>query len=244
VWHAACNVSGEEIPMRPDMHKVVTERPRHGRHKRIATQTHMVARSRLSDEAAAEGLAKREGMRWQHGRCRSFSDLLGPLQKFFGRRVGRRWDDVYSEVCKGLGGQSTTLQHIRDHVAHMVVLPVEHGRTLRPGQIYVDGKGIIRRVPFAKRPRRTYRSHEDQLLEALNAMSGEARMEVRDGKLWRLHRDALTGAFSVRNEATARHAARDLAACDASRLAHLRWLAAHVPFRDAPYLAALLERAV
>jgi hypothetical protein len=49
-----------------------------------------------------------------------FTDVLGPLQRFLRRSVGRPWNDVYSEMCASLDKRKTTGQHIFDHVKDMV----------------------------------------------------------------------------------------------------------------------------
>lgn len=48
---------------------------------------------------------------------KSFSDVLGPINRYLMSSVGRPWDDVYSELKQGLGRFSWPLQHIlRVHV--------------------------------------------------------------------------------------------------------------------------------
>ena len=49
-----------------------------------------------------------------------FTDVLGPLERFLRRSVGRPWNDVYSEMCASLDKRKTTGQHIFDHTEQMV----------------------------------------------------------------------------------------------------------------------------
>lgn len=43
---------------------------------------------------------------------KSFTDVLGPLNGYLMSSVGRPWDDVFSELSKGLGAFSWPLRHI------------------------------------------------------------------------------------------------------------------------------------
>lgn len=94
--------------MRPDMFKVIVERPRGGggvRHRECSVDD--------------ENLPSHEGMSRPHkirGNYKWLNENLKPLQRFLERRVGRRWDDVYSEICANLRPRSTVQQHVRDHV--------------------------------------------------------------------------------------------------------------------------------
>jgi len=105
--------------MRPDMFKVIVERARLGggvRHRE---------RSRDYDN-----LPSHEGMRRIHkirGQWKSLNENLNPLRRFLQRRVGRRWDDVYAEICANLRPQSTVQQHVRDHIDGFVIRDVRVG---------------------------------------------------------------------------------------------------------------------
>ena len=209
--------------MRSDMAKVAVERPRHRAYGE--RKGRWVSLERNVSEESAELLPKGQGMLQAHSARKSFNDHLGPLQKFLGRRIGRRWDDVHSEVCAVVKGRSTVLQHVLGHVEDFVLRHVqfdERGkpvsgttgrgwrRRLYPGQMYVDRNGFLRRMPFKARPRRERTEWGlPMVLEIVNRGLADARMEVREGQLWRVHRDALTGSWTVRNVATERHAERD-----------------------------------
>jgi hypothetical protein len=117
--------------MRPDMHKVVIERPRYGHgdkyhnyRARNERGAGFGAKSRPDESDGNDHLPSKQGMRRPHN-TRYFSDHLGPLKRFLRSRVDRRWDEVYSEIRAGLSTGSTTHQHILSHVAHFVSTRVE-----------------------------------------------------------------------------------------------------------------------
>jgi hypothetical protein len=45
---------------------------------------------------------------------KEFSDLLGPLKRFLHSCIGRKWDDVWSDICANLS-TNTVDQHLRGH---------------------------------------------------------------------------------------------------------------------------------
>jgi hypothetical protein len=97
--------------MRPDMHKVVVERPRWnpgpGKNGR---------RANLPNEL----LPKFEGMRRPYSMRKGFTDLLGPLRRWLRAQVGRPWDDVYSEACSVIKPDSVIRAHIKTHLLEFV----------------------------------------------------------------------------------------------------------------------------
>lgn len=53
--------------------------------------------------------------RWQeYGR--EFADKLHPILRWLDKQVGRRWDDVYSEICKKFDRRTLFGRHIIDHI--------------------------------------------------------------------------------------------------------------------------------
>src|SRR6266849_6642354 len=90
--------------MRPDMHKVVVERPRwnpgpdkNGR------------RANLSDEL----LPKFEGIKRPQRHRKGLTALLGQLK-------GRLWNDVYSEACAVIKPDSIIRAHVKNHLLEFV----------------------------------------------------------------------------------------------------------------------------
>jgi hypothetical protein len=130
--------------MRPDMHKVVVERPRwdpgSGKHGR---------RANLSDEL----LPKFEGIKRPHQNRKGLTDLLGPLKRWLQSQVGRPWNDVYSEACAVIKPDSVIRAHIKTHLLEFV----ERQTFMRDGKVCVlelgyHGRGV---VPLDERRYRT-----------------------------------------------------------------------------------------
>jgi len=109
--------------MREDMFKVIVERPRTG------WRSMPRCRGRLAGE---DDLPTKIGMK-RHVtitriRSRWLNENLNPLKRYLGRQVGRRWDDVYSEICATLDTGHTVKQHVRQHIDDFVVRKVVSDR--------------------------------------------------------------------------------------------------------------------
>lgn len=105
------------------MSKVIVERPRRG-----GGFTRKGRKPRDSDL-----LVDHEGMRVPHVRRyngKQLNENLAPLYRFLHSRLGRRWDDVYSEICENIRVTSTVQEHIRVHIQMMVTT-----------QIWIDDDG-------------------------------------------------------------------------------------------------------
>lgn len=128
------------------MAQVVTERPRVG--MRIKTPKGM--RREYQREVRDECESKWEKIRikWQKsGSDKQFTDVLGPIYGYILKQVGRRWDDVYSEICKSLPNNSLNTSHVRGHVEDFVEVQV----------IMIDGvpyepRGVSPVVNYSRRP--------------------------------------------------------------------------------------------
>jgi hypothetical protein len=66
-------------------------------------------------------------------------------------------------------------------------------------------------------PRNHSAEGDEALVNAINEVIVDARLELDRGKFWRVHKDRFTGEWTVRNLATRRHAARDVEPLAASR---------------------------
>lgn len=97
--------------MRPDMHKVVIERPRHGR---------SWAKSRPRSKPPFDESPRFESIMARHTRRKWFSDLLGPLKRWLQSQVGRPWNDVYSEACAVIKPVSPIRAHVKTHLLEFV----------------------------------------------------------------------------------------------------------------------------
>lgn len=120
--------------MRADMFKVIVERPRWGsRHaqsaklKRSDPGIHFIGHKRHAWTGTPY--------------AKSLNENLRPLIRFLRSRCGRRWDDVFSEICAGLDTGSTVKMHVREHIGDFVAMHVSigrHGEWMADGQVMID----------------------------------------------------------------------------------------------------------
>jgi hypothetical protein len=104
--------------MRADMKKVLTERPRRGGGLSYGDFRNRETRGDPDLLPCRQGM--RVPYRRNHGNCKEFSDLLGPLRRFLHGCIGRRWDGVWSEVCANVDANSVSGSHLRGHVVSEV----------------------------------------------------------------------------------------------------------------------------
>ena len=99
--------------MREDMFKVIVERPRWG--SRHATK------SKLRYDRC-EGRSRVTGKRLvsEVGYTKHLNENLAPLRRYLHKQVGRRWDDVFSDICQQLDTGSTVKMHVREHLDDFV----------------------------------------------------------------------------------------------------------------------------
>jgi hypothetical protein len=144
--------------MRPDFKKVLCERPRTNGAFTYHDLRAKQGRGDLEDLPACQGMSRPyRAAHWSFGK--EFSDLIGPLRRFFQSRVGQRYDDVWSELCEHLGAGTTVDQHLKLHArqeveAETFVIDGEvcvrgfYGPPRKPSGLYVDPRdGRIRRAP-------------------------------------------------------------------------------------------------
>jgi hypothetical protein len=138
--------------MRPDMNRVVIERPRHG------GKGSRLRRPRRLDEEM-EVLPKLEGMKLAYTDRKKLSDLLGPLWRYLDKQIGRRWDDVWSEIANTLDFRSVAGLHIKSHIVQHVELHAQfidgvpyhlpiYGQFSKVDGLWVDPRdGILKNIP-------------------------------------------------------------------------------------------------
>lgn len=97
--------------MRPDMHEVIIERPRHAH---WASYPRARVQNRWRDEGPS-----REGMGARYG-DKHLNENLAPLVRFLRSRVGRPWSKVRSEIAEHLRVSSAVQKHVMDHVKDFV----------------------------------------------------------------------------------------------------------------------------
>jgi len=135
--------------MRPDMYKVIVERPR--REKRMRP---LAIRFRNNLDSPAH-LSMRTAYDY-----RELNENLQPLRRYLHSQVGRPWDKVFSEICASLDRRNTVQQHIHEHIDQFIATRVglrdgrlidfTNGRCLplnglRHQELYVDPRsGLIR----------------------------------------------------------------------------------------------------
>ena len=110
--------------MRPDMKKVVVERPRWGsrqsNHKFSARLKYVPGHDYEEQPKKVYGFESHAVDRGNKYFEKEFTDVLGPLKRFLRKNVGRPWDKVYSELCCGLDRRKATGLHIFQHVENFV----------------------------------------------------------------------------------------------------------------------------
>ena len=140
--------------MRPDMAKVLVERPRLPPHNPRGSDGR-----RFRDSSDAPHLPMKAGYR----DTKSLNENLQPLARFLTRQVGRPWDAVYRDIRAVIDGRNVVQRHILEHVDDYVArrVAVVDGRlvdrsTRRYGlsclwqPLYVDSRtGLLRRNPAA-----------------------------------------------------------------------------------------------
>lgn len=112
--------------MRADMYKVIVERPRHGS-SFLSARVAKGYKKRLRREQDDDATVSREGMsaaRRYGATKKCLNEHLGPLRRFLKSRVGRPWNQVFSEICGNIRTTSAVQKHVRDHVADYVARAV------------------------------------------------------------------------------------------------------------------------
>lgn len=102
--------------MRPDMHKVIVERPRTGGSDDYSGKGRRdIHREKLDLELAP---TKENMRRLKHDKA--LNENLQPLKRFLLKNVGRPWDKVYSEIAKNLRPSNAVKAHVRQHIKDFV----------------------------------------------------------------------------------------------------------------------------
>ncbi len=102
--------------MREDMFKVIVERPRSGRSR--------ATKSKLRYLDQDDGRPRITGHRLvnEHtGATKHLNENLAPLRRYLFKQRGRKWDDVFSEICARLDTGSTVKMHVREHLDDFVI---------------------------------------------------------------------------------------------------------------------------
>lgn len=157
--------------MRPDMSKVIVERPRLGGGARFP-------RGAAADDPRLpiEDRRRREGIcrPWQSSSAGKWlNENLSPLRRYLRSNCGRPWNAVYSDVCQRINRNSAVQLHVWQHLMQDVCTnpyeisgEVGRWREFRwRNSFYVDPRsGILREAPPSrtKRDRRAASKHLDE----------------------------------------------------------------------------------
>jgi hypothetical protein len=152
--------------MRPDMHKVIVERPRRGSRGPFKGAP-WEKNAELGELPAKEGIRKPHSAR---GTLREFNEHLAPLKRYLHKQVGRPWNKVYSEISSRLRTTSVVQQHVRQHLWDFVERHATLGAKgavygapraylgrllkLRPGSLFIHpNSGLLAKVKPARKAR-------------------------------------------------------------------------------------------
>jgi hypothetical protein len=122
------------------MNKVVTERPRRGHHnkslktgRRLSKDEHPIDYEDHDSGPRSHPISRHRQHGWD---AKEFSDLIGPLQRYLAKNVGRPWNKIYSEMSESLDKRTVSGQHIWSHVGWEVEL---HCEIREDGKVYRKG---------------------------------------------------------------------------------------------------------
>ena len=112
--------------MRPDMFKVIVERPR------VGGGCDRLHRALVADLDAP----LHQGMTRPYKNRKGLNENLSPLRRFLESRIGKHWPKIYAEICENLRPSSTVQQHVRDHLADFVAT----WTFIKDGEIWVHDR--------------------------------------------------------------------------------------------------------
>lgn len=123
--------------MRPDMDKVLVLRGRLGGdrdyHKRNRSKVKQLLHEEKYDDVVSHEAMKPK-VSWDD--LKELNENLNPLEHFLEKSVGRKWDDVYSEIRKRVNANSAVQYHILQHLEHMVE---KHALEATDGTLFTIG---------------------------------------------------------------------------------------------------------
>jgi len=118
--------------MRPDIHKVIVERPRRGGirdNRKWGQRLSYMPESDYEDETKFVSASASR----QYADPKDFSDFLSPLTGLLRKNLGRPWDKVNGELRRGIDTRTVTGRHVFDHLRWMVTT-----------QCFVDNNRVVR----------------------------------------------------------------------------------------------------
>ena len=102
--------------MRADMFKVIVERPRWA--SRHASAVKLKKDKNFDRKFVGHKRPALEAAPY----TKSLNENLAPLKRYLHKQRGRRWNDVFSEICAHLDTTSTVKMHVREHIEDFIVV--------------------------------------------------------------------------------------------------------------------------
>lgn len=199
--------------MRKDFFKVIVERERRGgRYDRKGRKPQDL-----------DDLPQKQGMKKAHKDRKSLNENLSPLKRFLYGAVGRKWDDVYSEICENINVNSTVQQHVKQHIFDFVEKDVKiaNGKVfsrrayridieLRDGSLYIDpASGYLKK--YRSKSRVEQYKLPDLFSYQMNSFISGAKgiLVFEKSSVKKAFKNPDSGKFDLFNSATEKHAAAD-----------------------------------
>lgn len=203
--------------MRKDMSKVIVER------RRTGGKNDRKGRAPRS----LDDLPQKQSMKSSHKDRKSLNENLKPLVRFLKSRVGKKWDNIYSEICENLKVTSTVQQHVKDHIWDYVYKNViledkkvfamrkYYGKYFEIGNndLYICPKsGLLKQYKVKKEKRKPYDYFSQYLA---NLCSSNSKLKIEEGVVYKLFlnkHNKEEEEWSICEKANSTHAKNDFKA--------------------------------
>lgn len=189
--------------------KVVVERPRGGGTRREGSKQDRAKDRHLLQTGTWDDLPKMERL-YSEGRMndrdscsKRFNDYLNPLERWLRKQVGRRWNDVFSELRGMVDNRGTLGRHVYQHldgwVAKNVVIyddgevwsfdghPTKLGSWSwrRSPDLYVHpDTGLLTAMPDLRAGRKAARRERDAAFLREKSFQKDGHHYVKDQGIW------------------------------------------------------------
>lgn len=139
------------------MDKVLVEKARRGGNKFRSKTVGAYRHSKKMDEFVGEGTHSKSTSKIVGWERKELNENLNPLKRFLHSRIGKKWDDVYSEICSRIDKKNAVQGHIIQHLFQYVEIDHRYQNgyaamwryTLRRDNyvpdFYVDINGILQK---------------------------------------------------------------------------------------------------
>ena len=186
--------------MRSDVNKILTECYKEGPHDyKFPRRT----TAKIFDEVGGK-----VGIRYEHTHTpkhgtKSFGENLSYLPRFLKANVGRKWNDIYSDICKNFDRRSTVNDHIFQHLFDYFVEAknvITQGGELyektpwggpvllqRRGNkdLYVGpGDGILKYIPVRPKTKATWELEHERVKARKRTLSKFQELHQMDNDQW------------------------------------------------------------